>query len=369
MIATLVIIGLVVLHLRSKGSRRKVYRFTVIVMMVFAFFVKPYEGMDLYEHYIILNIMRSIGLQHTVAMYPWLFSTLPVYAGVFYAVSLLGFNQVLLMIAYGLIYGLQFKVLQMVAKDYELADHQERIGAVLILLITNAFFCTTVRNVLAFAIMSYFLYWDLGRGEKRIVSFIVYVLLCLFHNSVVVLLAMRILLLVFNKTLFKPLLLSILMWAHILSFVESRLRLNSILYLQNIAEKIRVYSTKRANELWVGGIANRIMITLITIVIVLVLIQMIKNHKKSHAKYNLYELFYVMISLFCIGGFSTIAITNRFIYMAAYMLVPVFLIENKSGKGIMLKMGSSKINPVLALSFALFISYVIFQYPYFSFGI
>lgn len=369
MIATIILIGLCLLHLYSKGSRIKIYRFTVIVMMILALFIKPTQGMDLYTHYHILDIMRGNGLQYTVARYPWLFSTLPVYSGFFYIVSFLGFNQALLMIAYGLIYGLQFKMVEMVSEDYELDEHQEKIGSVLILLLTNAFFCTTVRNVLAFVVMAYFLYWDLVRGKRRIISFIIYILLCLFHDSVVILLALRLLLLVVNKKLFKPLLVSVLIWPQLLGFIESRLRASPIAFFQTLAQRVRTYTSEGANELWVGGIANRIMITIYILLFIIVLIRLIKNHRKSGEKYNLFELFYVMLSLFCIGGLATIAITNRYIYMVAYLLTPIFLIENKSDNGIMLKIGSTLIDPVIALSVALFISFAIFQYPYFSFGI
>jgi hypothetical protein len=369
MIATIILIGLCLLHLYSKGSRKNLYRFTVILMMVFAFFVKPTQGMDLYTHYHILDVMRGNGLQYTVARYPWLFSTLPVYSGFFYIVSFLGFNQALLMITYGLIYGLQFKVLHMAVEDYKLSEHKEKVGAIMILLITNVFFCTTVRNVLAFAVMSYFLYWDLVREKKRIASFSMYVLLCLFHDSVVILLALRLLLLVVNKKIFKPLLVSVLIWPQLLSFIESRLRVSSIAFFQTLAQRVRTYTNEGANELWVGGIANRIMITIYVLVFVIVLIRMIKNHRNNGVNYNLFELFYVMLSLFCIGGLATIAITNRYIYMVAYMLTPAFLIENQSDSGIMLKMGSIIIDPVIALSVALFVSFTVFQYPYFSFGI
>lgn len=369
MIATIILIGLCLLHLYSKGSRIKIYRFSVIVMMILALFIKPTQGMDLYTHYHILDIMRGNGLQYTVARYPWLFSTLPVYSGFFYIISFLGFNQALLMIAYGLIYGLQFSVLHMAVEDYKLTEHEEKVGAVMILLITNAFFCTTVRNVLAFAVMTYFLYWDLVREKRRIVSFVMYILLCLFHDSVVILVALRLLLLVVNKKLFKPLLVSVLIWPQLLGFIESRLRASSIAFFQTLAQRVRTYTSEGANELWVGGIANRIMITIYILMFIIVLIRMIKNHKKSGENYNLFELFYVMLSLFCIGGLATIAITNRYIYMVAYMLTPVFLIENQSDSGIMLKMRSKIIDPVMALSVALFVSFAIFQYPYFSFGI
>lgn len=369
MIVSIVLIGLCLLQIYSSDNRVRTYRFTVIVMIALAVFVKPTKGMDLYTHYYMLDVMRSSGLQYTIARYPWLFSTLPVYSGFFYVVSFFPFNQALLMITYALIYGLQFKTLRMVAEDFELSEKEERIGAVLILLITNAFFCTTVRNVLAFVIMAYFLYMDLVRKEKRVIAFIIYILLCLFHDSIVILVALRLLLLIVNKKVFKPLLLSILVWPLLINALEQGLQTSSLAFFQTLAQRIRTYTNEGANELWVGGIANRIMITLYILMIAIVLIRMIKKHRSNHEKYTPFELFYLMIALFCIGGLSTIAITNRFIYMAAYMLTPVYLIENKSETGVMLKMGSIVVDPVVALSVILFISFAVFQYPYFSFGI
>lgn len=353
-------------YIGEKG-RKTYYWISIILLVTLSFFVLPTEGMDLYQHYKMLDIMRTSDLERVERLYPYLFGTLPVYSRYFYCVSKLGFNQALLMLTYLINYGLQFALLRMAKKDFNLTDATEKLGYAFIVLGTNAYFLTTVRNVTAFIIFIYFLYWDIVRKRKRMIAWIAYLGVCLLHDSVLFLVVLRMGLCLINKKYFKPFVVSILAWPVLLKGVAVVFSGSGIPFLINIAQKIDVYSTAEAAQMWTGGFANNVMLTLQMAIMLVVLCRVWKCRKNSSAQD--WFMYYIMLVLFCIGGLGNRAILFRYIIPVFYMIPSVVAITSNRKMRVRVSLDKINIGVAEVVLLLYWFALGVFQYAFFEFGI
>lgn len=369
MVFTLIIGMLCYLNWTIKDNRKIFYSIATVVLVCYAFFVMPERGMDLYSHYAMLHSFRSYGLETTVRRYPWLFRTLPVYSSYFNLVSKIGFDQALLMITYALIYGGQFSIVSRVCKDTNAGKKEEQIATTLVLLITNAYYITTIRNVTAFIIAAYVLYIDVVKKEHRPACCVAYILLCLFHDSVILIVVMRLMLLLIKKRFFRPLLISIVFWPLIITRIIDILNSSGIQFLLEVANKLAAYSSGEANAMWVGGRANRIMITFQSLLIVFTLFRIWFNRQKEKTEViSDIEILFTFIALFCIGGIVNIAIAIRYYVLAMYLMPAMHVITNGYKKKFVLSIGKTELDIINILALFYFVSLIVFQYSCFKLG-
>lgn len=365
LLLAIALLMLIVLNITSKYSRNLTYAIITVSISIFLTFIIPESEMDLQKHYYTLELFRTYGYDSTVADYPWLFSTLPVYAMLFYSVSMLGINQIILFLASLTVYGVQFYVLSMVRKDYRLDKKSEIILSTMVLMLTNAYFITTIRNIMAFALFYLFLYLDLVR-KQRIKCIFCYILLCLYHDSCIVLLAIRLMIGIFNTTSLKKIAIIILFWPLMLDLLSAVFIKSSIPFFVNIANKILVYVAEGANDMWIGGIGNHMMIALQLTFILYISYRIFKD-KPSIKKY---ELFYNIITLFVIGGISNLAIVFRFIPMCMFFIPALIYIHGLHRNDFVLQFNYRKrLGVINFLTLSIFLSLILLQYRYSSFGI
>lgn len=328
-------------------------------------FIIPESEMDLQKHYYILELFRTHGYDITVDEYPWLFGTLPVYAIFFYSVSILGINQIILFIASLTVYGVQFYVLSMARKDYMLDKKSEIILSTMVLMLTNAYFITTIRNIMAFALFYLFLYLDLVR-KQRTKSIFCYILLILYHDSCIILLAIRLIVGILNVASLKKMTIIILFWPLLLDLLHEVFLNSSIPFFVNIANKILVYIAEGANDMWIGGIGNHMMIALQVIFILYISCRIFKNKKPTEN----YDLFYNIITLFVIGGISNLAIAFRFIPMCMFF-IPLLIYKYGLYKNdFTVQIDNTKrLSIINLLTLFIFVSLIVLQYRYSSFGL
>lgn len=369
MVFTLIIGILCYLNWTIKGNRRLFYIIATVVLACYAYFVIPERGMDLYSHYAMLHSFRSYGLETTVQRYPWLFRTLPIYSFYFNLVSKIGFDQALLMITYALIYGGQFSIVSMACKDSNAGNREEQVATTLVLLATNAYYITTIRNVTAFIVAACVLYIDVVKKEHRPVCYVAYILLCLLHDSVILIVVMRLMLLLVKKKCFRPVLILIAFWPLIITWIIDSLNSTGIQFLLEVANKLAAYSGEEANAMWVGGRANRIMITFQSLLIIITVFRIWFNRqKKKSDSISDIEILFTFIALFCIGGIVNIAIAIRYYVLAMYLLPAMHIITNGYKKKLVLSVGQTELDIINVLAVLYFVSLIVFQYSSFKLG-
>lgn len=354
--------------------RKKLYIFTTVVFAIMAFFVIPTEGMDLYRHYEMLDTMRQQGLENSIEIYQYSLRSLPMYALYFYIVSLLGSNQFLLAIAYVVVYGVQFTILHMAVEDFSLSRYGEKIGYICIICFTNAYELTGIRNMMAFAICVYFLYLELVRKKHKVISWIMYVMMCFFHDSVVIFLVFRIFLLFAKKKNLRWIILLIAVWP--LCITKIIPILTSYVgnpFINGLVQKILLYTSEEATEAFSSGLSFMIVITIRILAIAIIWIGITIN--KNNVENKDWYLIFTSLVVFCIFGISAKTIVVRFVPLALYMAVPymakMFTLKQEFQKNYQ---NRKEINiflqiMFLGVAFAHLLCLIVFQYPYFEIGI
>lgn len=365
MLYTVGVIFLVVLAWHAGKSRKFVLVLTFVFLAGIALLFEPTPQLDLYRHYETLDTFRDIGYEATVEMRRHSMGDLPVYSMLFYVISFLGHNKLLLVFTYLAIYGCLFAVLSMYIKDEKLSDKHWQIGYALIMLTTNAYALTGIRNMLAFAVVCLFMYIDLRRRKMRIISMVTYVLMCLLHDSIVIFVLFRFILYFSKIKGFKVLRYGVVLWPLLQERITSVLGESSIPLLVSVSEKLASYTTQEAAERWVSGIALEMLsfskFVFVAIVIVYYF-QMTKLHREEP-----YMQMLLMIALFSFGGIGSRALADRYAAMAIMYAVP-FVVGNS---GIVEANGNTRLNiclnsfPLWVLIAGYFLCLFIFQYRLF----
>lgn len=190
-VLALIILLLTCLNFIFSSNRNKFYIFSAFLFAVVAFFIKPTEGWDLLNHYNFLHGFQRFGIGY-FDYFPYT-KSLPLFGIYFYLISFLQLDGFLPMITYLIVYLSLFKVLSMAREDGLINLASERIAFLYIIFLISFLDLSGIRNFMAFSISSVFLYIDLARGKKRVLSFLVYIALMFFHYSCIFIVMIRLL--------------------------------------------------------------------------------------------------------------------------------------------------------------------------------
>lgn len=192
------IVFFITLALVSKKDSRKIMVAFVFIIALISFFIKPTYKMDLYRHYETLDLFRQGGW--TSVINHRYFTSLPIFSIYFYIVSRLSNNGFLPMITIFIEYILVFFMILKCSKKFDTTKTSILYASIFFISTFNYFGAVSgIRNMLAFSIFAYFLYIDLVENKKKLICFSIYIILCMFHTSVIILLVFRIVLFVRNK--------------------------------------------------------------------------------------------------------------------------------------------------------------------------
>lgn len=359
------VIFLVVLAWHAGRNRKFVLVLTFAFLSWIALGFEPTPNLDLYRHYETLDTFRNIGYEATVEMRRHSMGDLPVYSMLFYAISFLGNNKLLLVFTYYVVYGCLFSVLSMHIKDEKLSDKHWRIGYAIIMLTTNAYAMTGVRNMLAFAVVCLFMYIDLRRKKMRILSAVMYILMCFLHDSMMIFVIFRIMLYFSNIKGFKILRFCVVLWPFLQERIGGILENSSIPLLVSVSEKLASYTTKEAAERWVGGLGLETL-TLLKFVFIAFIIVYYFQMTQSHQEDPYLQMIF-LTALLCLGGIGSRALADRYMSMAMLYAVPFWvsnsgIIETKRATGLSICLNSF---PLWILVAGYFLGLCLFQYRYF----
>ena len=305
-------------------NRNRFYFITVIGFCLLALIVNPTPDMDLYKHYETLDFMRNASLDQILSMQYTQYEGLPVFAISFYLISKLGYNKILLVIAYFIDYGCQFKILSMVKEDFNISKKGERWAYNLIILLTNAMGLTGIRNMIAFTLCSMMIYYDVVRKKHRILSWVIYIAMCLFHESTLVIVLLRVAIMLPNWKIFQLIQISIIVWPQLINIISKWMVNFKGVFWSKLLQKMILYSYSPDQDFAaLGGTMGfiRLFLELLIVVSVLVLVFIESKNNVIGTKY--FRL-YLFIALFCIGGIFVPYMLVRYIRFAVFLSIPLY---------------------------------------------
>ena len=365
MIYSIGVIFLVLIAWNIGNNRRLILFLTFIFLTSIALIFDPAPGMDLYRHYEALESFRALGYEATVGKYAHNMEDLPVYSVVFYVISLLSHNKLLLVFTYIVIYGCWFSILSMYIRDAHLNNRYWTVGYTVIMLTANAYAMTGIRNMLACAVVFLFLYIDLCRNKKKLLSMVMYVLMCFLHDSMIVFVAFRLVLYCSKLRGYNILRYIVVLWPLAIDRIVELLGSTSNSVLISVSQKLDLYTTQEAAEQWVGGTGLE-MLSLFRFAIILMFMFYLFRQSKRVRNTPYIHMIY-LLALFCLGGMGNRALTDRYTNMTLMYSVPLIvnqcgIAEPVNSKGLVVQVNSF---PIWIMLGGYFVCLCLFQYRYF----
>lgn len=362
------VILLSLLALTNRFNKRIIIVASLALLFIVSIYFEPDEGMDLFRHYEMLEMFRNNGFFKTVLINGNRMSFLPVYAIYFYIISLFNCNKLLLIITYMIIYLAQFYVLTMYIQDQCLDKKSWMIGYVLIMVTTNAYDLTGIRNFLAFSIVEVFLYLDLCRNSHKKLSLLIYVLMCFLHDSMILILFFRLFISLLDKFSIKAkkiILLLLLFNSYVLKSISNILINIPITFFNKVGEKIITYGGMNGIENFGIDMGTRIR-TIMRLIILVLIVFYIFIHLNRNQRYNNDKFFLLLLTYFCVGAmFGNRVLADRYVAMGVMYSVPemVFIIRNHCPyNGLCIRKDAI---PLIILLILFFIELCFEQYRYF----
>lgn len=363
MIYSIGVICLCLIALLTRVNKKTLLVLTFLFLTGIAILFEPQAGLDLYKHYQTLDVMREIGYVNSVARFHFQMQNLPVYSVFFYLVSLLKYDKLLLIITYLVVYGCMFGVLSMCVEDHGWSPKSWNLGYAIVMLVTNAYSITGIRYTLAFAVVFLFMYIDLVRKQHRIISLVVYVLMCLLHDGMLLIVLLRFLLYIPSNRVTSKLKYLLVFWQVWLTAIENLLRTIPNPYFASAADKLVLYSSEEAASMWVGGVGLQTLAVMRIVVLSAIAIYCFFGKEKDN-----YVKMLQLLLLFCFGGITSLALIGRYTSITFLFAVPFILSINGESNyndepnSFMLQI---KMLPILLLIIGFFICLVLYQYQYF----
>lgn len=357
---TLVIFAFLYILISKLPYRNIKFVFFIIslILAIIAYNITPYKSLDLYHHFQILNNCRAFGFGYLINHSD--FSNLPVGALYFYIISLLGNNSFLPAISVFIYYYSILSIITEVAKKYNFNKSGLWLSAVLFLFVSNYIGAASgIRNPLTISLFAYIFYKECFFGWNKKLVFILYILLCLFHPSILILLVLRLLLLI-PKKYSKIISILLLSWSFLKNILITLLtKLSSIPIISFALEKFSGYDSTEANAVANVSLYTFVYLTSYIILLILCFVYYKRGNNTFEKHENKFNLLFVYTLFFCLGSILEYHIFVRFSRFAI-MLALFLLMHYSSSKSKNLNYSKNK----LIIQFIIFIESVFFLYFY-----
>lgn len=299
----------------GKKNLKRYFLFVCLVLSGVAFFFQPPDNFDLYRHYQTLDNFRANGWTAVKNIY--FFSTAPVYALYFYLISMLPSNRFLPAITVFITYYLTFSLIYKISLKYRVSKKNIMIAFTFVIFGLDYLSAISgVRNILAFSIFSYCLYYDLVEEKNKILCFIVYGMMCLLHNSCVILLGFRIVLFFYNKYTKRIFQVGFFLWGIFVPYIVKILDSIPNVYLNQISEKIKTYYT---------GMMFNANLTLFNLGILVLIGVIALEYKNIHEHSSKHTEYLMLVIVFTIGSIRQydlfIRMTSFVVFSAPYYIL------------------------------------------------
>ena len=306
----------------GKRSLKRYFLFVCLILSGIAFFFQPPDNFDLYRHYQTLDNFRANGWTAVKNIY--FFSTAPVYALYFYFISILPMNGFLPAITVFITYYLTFSLIYKISLKYKVSKKNTMMVFIFVIFGLDYLSAISgVRNILAFSIFAYCLYYDLVEEKNRILCFIVYGMMCLLHNSCVILLGFRIVMFLYNKYTKRIFQIVFFLWGIFVPFIVKVLDSIPNYYLNQISEKIKTY--------FVGMMfnANLTLFNLGMSILILVIVVAYKNIDEHYSKHTDYLILAVLFTIGSVKQYDVFIRMGSFLVLSSPYYILRFLNHEK----------------------------------------
>ena len=165
------------------------------------FFYIPPIKYDLYRHYEILHVLRNCNIWQILCgdfgrnneLLESLYQSSPFYVFYAYIISLLQIDELLTVLTALIIYISTSSIILMAADDIgeDIVDWKISFCFLFLLIMTDYRTISGLRYMLSYALFAYIFYKDLIRNSNKLLCFIAYFAIANIHNSVWILLAIR----------------------------------------------------------------------------------------------------------------------------------------------------------------------------------
>ena len=194
----------------KSDSRWYIVLCSVTLATLYLFF-EPLEEFDLYRHYEIFSYVEGLewaelfelneeyNTSFVALLYNIYLESSPAYIVFLFGLSRFGGAKLLIFVTTLLVYGIPMYIVYSAGKKNGTDNVSINASIIFLLFMINYLDVSGIRNMLAVSIVLLAVYWELVLKKKRILSFFLYVIGILIHNSVCILLLLRLLVLIKNK--------------------------------------------------------------------------------------------------------------------------------------------------------------------------
>ncbi len=297
------------------------------------FFFVPPVGYDLYRHYEVLHILRnnhlfsalSGALNQTHEALESYQQGSPVYLVYAYFISKLRIDQLLPVISSIIVYTSVSDIILMAADDIgeDIADWKVAFCFFFLLVMADYRTASGIRNMMAYALFAHVLYKDLVRNANKLYCFAAYIAIANIHNSVMILLTIRVLI-ELGRIVPKPVMAILALSAY--SLIDSILvfltRFSNVPMIQPLILKINLYGFGGGSNLVVSKSALR----LIHIMIFLLLCLYCQRNIQHAKRFQKYGDVIILCGVFAIGSIRQVDIFLRSVIFIYFTLLPFLLL-------------------------------------------
>ena len=302
------------------------------------FFFTPPIYYDLSRHYDLLHIIRRLDIKTVLFGREESFNRMlneymdnsKIYLIYAYIISQFGVDALLPVITGIIIFSAVSKIIIMTAEDIggKIEDWKIAFCFFFLLMMMDFRTISGIRNMLAFALFAYVLYYDLVRNVGKIRCFIAYFIIANIHTSVYILIVIRLFLSI-EKLLPKWIIMLVILLLY--SFLDIIVRLLNMIIdvplVQSLLRKINTYG-------YGGGSDYRY--TRGVIHLILILIQMfvylyVKRNlylQKKFIRYGDFFFFSILLALGAIRQYDMFVRSNMLFYFTIYPFLLLFLKNN-----------------------------------------
>lgn len=307
----------------NEKNRKMLNIFTVLLLSISSAFVVPTREMDLYRHYQTLDNFRFYGLEY-FQMFRYT-KSLPIYAGYFYLISLLGYNGFLPMISSAITYGCMLHILTLAKDDFGFSNKEMKFAYLLMIFLNSYIDMLCIRNLMIFAIGALILYYDIVRKKSTLLCFLGYILITLIHYSGVFIILLRIIFWLFSKRkIYWPIIFIMSVWTLFQSQIYSVLiRFDHITFIHLINSTFKLYLSEEDAIRNIYFSLIRIFLVLLSLIIGVRLNNKFKNELSSNERE--YIKFSNALCLFTLGTGTTDYLFLRLVMLVAIIACPVIV--------------------------------------------
>ncbi len=335
-----------------------------LLSLLYLFFV-PSKDYDLFRHFEVMNIVEGMSFKELffekVSTDNWLLAdyldSSQVYLFYLFLISRLRLDTLLPVITVLIVYATAFLRIHKLGKEENISGAAVFIAFITVLFVMDYRDLSGIRNMLAYSLFTYTVYEELVNKRNPIACFSVYILLCGVHMSCVILLALRVAVLISQRSKVLRTLAAIAIFG-IYTFAMDIISLISGLvgspYLESLVYKITVYREGRKDYNPAGAV---VYISIISVLFVVYLIA--RRQGLVGEKFKSYSLYTLFVFAFTAGAFLQYDIIRRNTTLIMLTALPfVILYFGRHIKGSVRRFsltGESKFDVLASSGYAVFL--------------